>query len=129
MTKHYLARAPIGRIVCLGVLLFACAGFISAKPAAGQAAAQPGTQGTTASTSDSTTDFSIDNGIKTIHRKVTANEVVAVQIYFRGGSRNINEKNAGVESQMFEVAQQGTKNFNKGQINREIARMGTVVDS
>jgi zinc protease len=55
--------------------------------------------------------------------------VVAVQIYFRGGSRNITEKNAGIETMLFEVAQQGTKNFTKGQINREIARMGTVVDS
>jgi zinc protease len=128
-TNHYLARPSFRQIACIGVLLFACAGFIAAKPVAGQAASQPAAQGTAAAASDSTQDFSIDNGIKTIHRKVTANEVVAVQIYFRGGARNINEKNAGVESLMFEVAQQGTKNFNKGQINREIARMGTVVDS
>jgi predicted Zn-dependent peptidase len=78
---------------------------------------------------DATTDFTTANGIKTIHRRVSANDVVAVQIYFRGGTRNINEKNAGVESLMFEVAQQGTKNFTKSQINREIARLGTVVDA
>ena len=83
----------------------------------------------TAPSADGTTDFSIANGLKTIHRRVTANEVVAVQVYFRGGTRNINEKNAGVESLMFEVAQQGTKNFSKSQINREIARLGTVIDS
>ncbi|HKX32337.1 MAG TPA: pitrilysin family protein [Blastocatellia bacterium] len=82
-----------------------------------------------ASASDSTTDFTTANGLKTIHRRIPANDVVAVQIYFRGGARNITEKNAGIETLLFEVAQQGTKNFSKGQLNREIARMGTVVDS
>lgn len=83
----------------------------------------------TAPTTDNTTEFTIANGLKTIHRRVAGNEVVAVQIYFRGGSRNISEKNAGVESLMLEVAQQGTKNFSKSQINRELARTGTVIDS
>lgn len=82
-----------------------------------------------APTADGTTDFTIANGVKAIHRRVSANEVVAVQVYIRGGTRNITEKNAGVESLMFEVAQQGTKNFSKGAINRELARMGTVVDA
>ena len=79
--------------------------------------------------SDTTADFTLANGLKAIHRQVTGNEVVAVQIYFRGGTRNITEKNAGVESLMFEVAQQGTKSFSKSQINREMARMGTIIDS
>lgn len=77
----------------------------------------------------STTDFNTANGLKTIHRLVTGNDVVAVQIYFRGGTRNISEKNAGIESLLFEAAQQGTKNFSKGEINRELARMGTVIDA
>lgn len=82
-----------------------------------------------AKASDSTTDFTLANGLKTIHRQVTGNEVVAVQIYFRGGTRNITEKNAGVETLLFEVATQGTKNLSKSQINRELSRMGTVIDS
>src|SRR5262245_31776712 len=81
------------------------------------------------STPEATTDFTVSNGVKTIHRRVQGNDVVAVQVYFRGGSRNITEKNAGIESLLFEVAQQGTKNFPKGVINREIARMGTIIDS
>src|SRR5215510_3684467 len=71
---------------------------------------------------ETTTDFTTANGLKTIHRHVPGNDVVAVQVYFRGGSRNINEKNAGIETLIFEVAQQGTKNFTKSQLNREIAR-------
>ncbi|MBO0726017.1 MAG: insulinase family protein, partial [Blastocatellia bacterium] len=67
----------------------------------------------------STTDFVTANGLKTIHRRVTGNEVVAVHVYFRGGARNISEKDAGVESLLFEVATEGTKNFSKSEINRE----------
>jgi zinc protease len=76
----------------------------------------------------STNDFVTPNGLKAIHRRVTGNEVVAVQVYFRGGARNISEKDAGVESLLFEVATEGTKNFSKSEINRELARMGTQLD-
>jgi zinc protease len=81
-----------------------------------------------AAANGSTTDFVTANGLKTIHRRVTGNDVVAVQVYFRGGARNINEKDAGVESLLFEVATEGTKNFSKSEINREMARMGTLID-
>ena len=76
-----------------------------------------------------TTDFATGNGVKTIHRMVTGNEVLAVQVYFRGGTRNISEKNAGIESVLFDVASEGTKNFSKSEINRELARMGTIIDA
>src|SRR5215475_6501883 len=81
-----------------------------------------------ATANGSTTDFLTANGLKTIHRRVTGNDVVAVQVYFRGGVRNINEKDAGVESLLFEVATEGTKNFSKSEMNREMARMGTLID-
>jgi zinc protease len=103
--------------LALAILLSSVAAFAQAAAPAAQRAAH-----------DETADFTTANGLKTIHRRVTGNEVVAVQIYFRGGTRNITEKNAGVESLLFEVMQQGTKNFNKGVINRELARMGTIVD-
>jgi zinc protease len=76
-----------------------------------------------------TSEFITTNGLKTIHRYIPENESVSVQIYFRGGSRNLTEKNAGIETLLWEAAQNGTKNFSKGQLNREIARMGTVVAS
>jgi zinc protease len=78
---------------------------------------------------DNTTDFITANGLKTVHRQVKGNEVIAVRIYFKGGARNFTEKNAGIENVMLEVAQQGTKNFSKGVLNRELARTGTVLES
>lgn len=78
---------------------------------------------------DSTAEFTLPNQLKTIHRRVDGNEVVAVQIYFRGGARNITEQNAGIEELLLDVATQGTRRYSKSEINRELARMGTVVDS
>lgn len=82
-----------------------------------------------AQAADATTDFTLPNGLKVIHRLVKGNEVVAARVYFKGGASNINEKNAGIETLLFEVAQSGTKNFTKSQINRELAKMGTIVNS
>jgi predicted Zn-dependent peptidase len=48
---------------------------------------------------------------------------------FRGGARNITEQNAGIEEVLLDVATQGTRKYSKSQINRELSRMGTVVDS
>jgi zinc protease len=78
---------------------------------------------------DATTEFATANGLKTIYRPVQGNEVIAVRVYFKGGVRNVSPQQAGLETLLFEVAQQGTKNFSKGQINRELARMGTVIES
>jgi zinc protease len=76
-----------------------------------------------------TQEFVTANGLKAVHRRVQGNEVIAVRLYFKGGARNITEKNAGIEPLALEVAQQGTKNFPKSQLNRELARMGTVIES
>ncbi len=114
-------------LLLLFSLSWSSAAFGQAPQPAATPAATPAT--TPARSNDTTADFITANGLKTIHRQVQGNDVVAVQVYFRGGSRNINDKNAGIETMMLEVAQQGTKSFSKSQINRELAHMGTVVDS
>ena len=76
----------------------------------------------------STTDFVTTNGLKTIHRLSPETTWWRSRSIFGAARRNITEKNAGVESLLFEVATEGTKNFSKSEINREMARMGTVID-
>jgi zinc protease len=75
------------------------------------------------------TEFTTSNGLKVIHHRVEGNEVIAVRLYFRGGVRNFGPQNAGIETLMLEVAQNGSKGFSKGVINRELAKMGTVIES
>jgi len=114
MMNNNNKREALSRLVLMVALLVAVVGM-----AAGQ--------GTGAV--DATTEFTLPNQLKTIHRRVDGNEVVAVQIYFRGGARNITAQNAGIEELLLEVATQGTRKYTKSQINRELSRMGTVVDS
>ena len=75
----------------------------------------------------STTDFVTTNGLKTIHRHVTGNDVVAAQIYFRGGARNVTEERRR-RIVAFRGGYRGAREFSKSEINREMARMGTVID-
>ena len=82
-----------------------------------------------AQTAEATSEFVTPNGLKVIHQRVTGNEVIAIRIYLQGGARNITAQNAGIETVMLEVAQNGTKNISRSQINRELAAMGTVIES
>ncbi len=83
----------------------------------------------TAQTAEATSEFVTANGLKVIHQRVQGNEVIAVRLYFKGGSRNITAQNAGIETVMLEVAQNGTRGIPKGQVNRELAAMGTIIES
>jgi zinc protease len=81
------------------------------------------------SSTDGTAELLLPNGVKMIHRQVKGNDVVAIQLYFRGGVRLLNEQNAGIENLILEVATQGTRRTPKSQLNRSLSRMGTVVEA
>jgi hypothetical protein len=80
-SKTYMVIRSRRQAICICLLLFVF--YLSISPLSAKAS-------TLAQSTDTTADFTIANGVKAIHRRVTANEVVAVQIYFRGGTRNIN---------------------------------------
>ncbi len=82
-----------------------------------------------AQAAEGTGEFVTSNGLKVIHQRVQGNEVIAVRLYFKGGARNITAENAGIETLLWQVAQNGTRNISKSQINRELAAMGTVIES
>jgi zinc protease len=111
------------------VAIVFCLLSFAPAPSAGAQTPVPAPKSSSVSSTEMTTDFTTANGLKVIHRRVTGNEVVATRVYFRGGSRNVSEKNAGIETLLWEVAQLGTKNFTKSQINREKDRVGTVITS
>ena len=116
--KSQISNLKLAFALCLLV-----PGLVLAQTAA------PAPSLTPQSAADTTSDFTTANGLKVIVRRVSANEVVAARVYFKGGSRNINEKNAGIENLMWETAQLGTKNYTKSQINREKDRIGTVIST
>jgi len=68
-------------------------------------------------------------GIPVILKPVTANDVIAVRLYIRGGSSNLTPSNAGIESFMLDVATHGTAKYTKDAFNERRTETGTSISS
>jgi zinc protease len=69
------------------------------------------------------------SGIPVILKPVTANDVIAVRLYIRGGSSNLTPPNAGIESFMLEAATHGTARYTKDAFNERLTETGTSISS
>ena len=72
------------------------------------------------------TEFEV-NGLKVLLKRREGNQTVVAGLYIRGGSRNINANNAGIESLMLDVATEASANFPRERFRRELSRTGTVI--
>jgi zinc protease len=89
---------------------------------------------TTSNTQSKTTSSSIknyftSNGIEVISKKITSNEIVGIKLFLRGGSLNINDKNAGIEKILFNTMLQGSKSYPKDLLNEESSKYGIQISS
>ena len=69
------------------------------------------------------------NGLKVLVKRREGSQTVAAGLFLRGGSRNINADNAGIESFMLEAATEASVGFPRERMRAEMARMGTVIGS
>ncbi len=100
--------------VSLLILSFVAANFAqTAKPSIAEQAAL-------------VTEFDV-NGLKVLVKRRVSSPTVAAGLFVRGGARNINAQNAGIESFMLEVASAGSKNFPRETLRRELARTGSSI--
>ncbi len=74
------------------------------------------------------TEFEI-NGLKVIVKRRASSPTVAGGLFIRGGARNINEKNAGIESLMLATAIDAGKTLPRQTVRRELASMGSAFGS
>jgi zinc protease len=123
-----IAPRALGRRVALGAAaLLSLAG--SAAPAAAQAAGGRSAAATTAGRTDldtATAMFEV-GGIRVIHRRVTANEVVAANLYLLGGTRQLTADDAGIEALLLETSERGTARYSKEQLRRRMAQLGSAI--
>lgn len=84
-----------------------------------------GTQGT-ADLASQVTEFEI-NGLKVLVKRRPSAPTVAASLFIRGGARNIDEKNAGIENLMLNAAAEGGKNFPREIVRRELSRTGSSI--
>lgn len=74
------------------------------------------------------TEFEV-NGLKVLIKRRASSQTVAAGLFLRGGSRNLTEKNAGIEDLMLDVATEASTSFPRERMRSELARMGTVIGS
>ena len=68
-------------------------------------------------------------GIPVILKPVTANEVVAVRLYIRGGAAALTPANAGIEAMMLAAADHGTRKYDKNAFSALATQTGTQIGS
>ncbi len=67
------------------------------------------------------------NGLKVLVKRRANSPTVAGGLFIRGGARNINEKNAGIEQLMLSSAVEAGKNLPRQTVRRDLASMGSAI--
>ena len=79
-----------------------------------------------ADTSKLVTEFDV-NGLKVLVKRREGSQTAVVGLFLRGGATNINEKNAGIEALMLDLASEASANFPRERMRSESSRMGTGI--
>ena len=68
------------------------------------------------------------NGLRIVHqRRPATTDVIAVELYLLGGSRQVTKDNAGIEPLLLEASAHGTKNYPGDAARRALARAGALM--
>ena len=79
-----------------------------------------------ADTAKLVTEFDV-NGLKVLVKRRDGSQTAVVGLFLRGGATNINEKNAGIEALMLDLASEASANFPRERMRSESSRMGTSI--
>jgi len=66
-------------------------------------------------------------GIPVILRRVTANNVVAANLYLLGGTRQLTAANQGIETLLLEASERGTAKYPRDVLRTKMARLGSAI--
>ena len=89
--------------------------------------AMPQTSRTKASLHDSLTTTYEVGGVRVIHRLTPANDIVAANVYLLGGTRQINDDNAGIEPLLLEASDRGTREYAGEKVRTMLSRLGSSI--
>lgn len=74
---------------------------------------------------DTFTTAYTSGGLRVIHRRIDANEIVAVNLYLLGGSAQLDAQNAGIEALLLRASEYGTAAYPGQQTRVALARTGS----
>ena len=72
------------------------------------------------------TEFDV-NGLKVLVKKRPNSPTAAVGLFIRGGTRNINADNSGIENFMLEVSTEASKQYPRNVLRRELSSTGSSI--
>jgi len=67
------------------------------------------------------------SGIPVVLRRVTANSVVAANLYLLGGVRQLTQENEGIEAMLLEASERGTKKYPRDLLRTKMSRLGSAI--
>ncbi|MEO6528887.1 MAG: pitrilysin family protein [Gemmatimonadaceae bacterium] len=71
-------------------------------------------------------DFTV-SGIHVIHKPIAANDVIAVQLFIKGGAAAVTAANAGIEQLIVDAAPLGTGKYTKAQFSTQSTKIGAEI--
>jgi zinc protease len=113
----------ISRVLCAVAVLVIAAPRASASPVDSRSTVSVRTP---APDTAVTTKFDVD-GVTVILRHNPANEVIAANLYFLGGARQITPANAGIEPLILLASERGTKRFPGASVRQQTATLGSSI--
>ncbi len=124
---HYFRISPLltrGLLhLCRSALVITFALFL-----AGVATAQAEKPGDFTAQAAAVTEFDV-NGLKVLVKRRASAPTVAGGLFIRGGARNIDEKNAGIENLMLASAIEAGQKMPRATVRRELSRLGSALGS
>ena len=100
---------------------------VGAQPTSPPVAAGTATGTSRVAVGDTSTSKFDVAGIPVILRRVSANNVVAANLYLLGGVRQLTRENEGVETLLLEASERGTKKYPKNRLRQRMAQLGSAI--
>lgn len=97
-----------------------------ARPTAATPAAEPPLSPAIMGDDSLTMKFEV-SGIPVILRRVTANNVVAANLYLLGGSRQLTPATQGIELMLLETSERGTNKYPRDLLRAKMAALGSAI--
>lgn len=76
--------------------------------------------------SASTVEFMVD-GLRVVLRRNPANDVVAANVYFLGGTQQVTPETAGIEPFLLAASDRGTRHYPRALLRRRLAELGSTI--
>jgi len=124
MRMRLITRVSAATLVAAIATSATLSNLALAQVAAPRAMPTPASAGAPA---DTATSKFIVEGIPVILRQVTANNVVAANLYLLGGVRQLTSETEGIETLLLESSEQGTKKYPKNMLRQKMARLGSAI--